>query len=58
MNRYTNLKMAPYQGFIQPKLTPVMEGDKIIDVKIEYPKNFTEQMLQYGKEYGFLPVYN
>ncbi|MCE3260450.1 MAG: dipeptidyl-peptidase [Bacteroidetes bacterium] len=58
LERYAGLKMAPYQGFIQPKLTPVMEGDKIIDVKIEYPKNFTEQMLEYGKTYGFLPTYN
>ncbi|MGZ4044634.1 MAG: dipeptidyl-peptidase 3 family protein, partial [Bacteroidia bacterium] len=58
LERYSSLKIAPYQGFIQPKLTPVMEGDKIIDVKIEYPKNFTEQMLDYGKAYGFLPAYN
>ncbi|MBA3663642.1 MAG: dihydrofolate reductase [Bacteroidetes bacterium] len=58
LERYASLKMAPYQGFIQPKLVPVMEGDKIIDVKIEYPKNFVEQMLEYGKTYGFLPAYN
>jgi len=58
MQRYSSLKMAPYQGFIQPKLVPIMEGDKIIDVKIEYPKNFTQQMLEYGKSYGFLPVIN
>lgn len=58
LERYKSLKLAPYQGFIQPKLTPVMEGDKIIDVKIEYPKNFVEQMLEYGKNYGYLPAYN
>lgn len=56
--RYKNLGMAPYQGFIQPKLTPVMEGDKVIDVKIEYPTNFVQQMLEYGKNYGLLPAYN
>lgn len=58
MQRYSSLKMAPYQGFIQPKLVPVMEGDKIKDVKIEYPKNFTEQMLEYGKKYALLPLIN
>ena len=56
--RYKSLGIAPYQGFIQPKLTPVMAGDKVIDVKIEYPKNFTQQMLGYGKDYGYLPAYN
>jgi dipeptidyl-peptidase III len=56
--RYANLKMAPYQGFIQPKLTPIMEGDKIIDVKIEYPKDFINQMMEYGKNYTLLPTYN
>ncbi len=56
--RYANLKMAPYQGFIQPKLTPILEGGKIVDVKIEYPKNFVQQMLDFGKTYSFLPVYN
>lgn len=58
LERYASLNIAPYQGFIQPKLTPVMEGDKIIDVKIEYPKNFTEQMLEYGRKYALLPAYN
>ena len=28
------------------------------DVKVEYPKDFTEQMLVYGREYSFLPTYN
>lgn len=56
--RYANLKMAPYQGFIQPKLVPVMEGDKVIDVKIEYPKNFVNQMIEFGKSYSLLPSYN
>jgi dipeptidyl-peptidase-3 len=58
LDRYASLKMSPYQGFIQPRLVPVKEGDKIIDVKIEYPKNFVEQMLEFGKNYSFLPVYN
>lgn len=56
--RFEKLDVAPYMGFIQPKLVPVMEGDKIIDVKVEYPKDIISQMLEYGKEYSFLPVRN
>lgn len=56
--RYEKLGIAPYAGFINPVLVPVMEGDKIVDVKVEYPADFTEQMLYYAKEYSFLPTYN
>ena len=31
-------------------------GDKIVDVKVEYPADFKEQMMFYGKNYSFLPV--
>ena len=58
LERYGKLKLAPYQGFIQPKLTPVMDGDKITDVKIEYPYDFVEQMLEFGKKYALLPTVN
>lgn len=58
LNRYKKLEMAPYQGFIQPKLIPILENGKIKDVKVEYPKNFLNQMLEYGKTYNFLPVEN
>ncbi|MFH1070673.1 MAG: dihydrofolate reductase, partial [Candidatus Glassbacteria bacterium] len=56
--RYARLGIAPYSGFINPRLIPVSEGGKIVDVKIEYPKDFTEQMLFYAKNYSFLPTYN
>ncbi len=58
LQRYEKLNVAPYMGFIQPKLIPVMDGEKITDIKIEYPKDFIQQHLEYGKEYGFLPVNN
>jgi dipeptidyl-peptidase-3 len=58
LERYSHLNIAPYAGFIQPKLVPVMQDGKIIDVKIEYPKDFTTQMLEFGKSYGFLPLIN
>ena len=58
LERFEKLNVAPYKGFIQPKLVPVMEGDKITDVKIEYPNSFSDQMLEFGKKYSFLPVIN
>lgn len=58
LERYAKLKLAPYGGFINPRLVPVMKGDKIIDVKVEYPDNYVDQMLQYSKEYSFLPTLN
>ena len=58
LERYKKLSMAPYQGFIQPKLIPVMENGKITDVKVEYPNSFTNQMMEYGKNYSYLPAEN
>jgi len=58
LDRFAKLKIAPYGGFLNPKLVPVVEGDKIIDVKVEYPDNCIEQMLWYSKDYSFLPTYN
>jgi dipeptidyl-peptidase-3 len=54
LDRYSKLKIAPYAGFIQPKLVPLFSGDSITDVKIEYPDDFAGQMLEYGKKYSFV----
>ncbi|MEO7982524.1 MAG: dihydrofolate reductase [Bacteroidota bacterium] len=58
LQRYKKLNVKPYRGFIQPRLTPVMDGDKMTDVKLEYPQSFFQQMIEYGKKYSFLPVKN
>lgn len=58
LERYAKLNVKPYRGFIQPRLVPVMNGDNITDVKIEYPTSFFEQMMEYAKKYSFLPVKN
>ncbi|MDB4286105.1 dipeptidyl peptidase 3, partial [bacterium] len=58
LDRFAKLNLAPYTGFINPELTPVMDGENITDVKITYPDNFVQQMLGYGEKYGFLPIYN
>ncbi len=54
LERYRKLNLAPYAGFMNPVLTPVMENGKIVDVKIEFPNDYVKQMLRYGKEYSFL----
>ncbi len=56
--RAEKLDIAPYSGFINPKLVAVMEGEAIVDVKIEYPDDFVAQMMEYAKDYAFLPTYN
>ena len=58
LERFARLNIKPYRGFIQPKLVPVMNGNDITDVKVEYPDNFFRQMMEYGKNYGYLPVKN
>lgn len=58
LERYAKLKLRPYKGFVQPKLTAVEENGEITDVKLEYTNDFYGQMLEYGKEYSFLPAIN
>jgi len=54
LDRAAKLDSAPYGGFINPRLVPVMEGDKVVDLKVEYPEDFLGQMLEYGEKYSFL----
>lgn len=58
-DRVAKLNIPQYNGFIQPEYSLVTDKDgKVIDVKIEYPKDFTEQMLRYAAKYSFLPDMN
>ena len=58
LTRYEKLDLAPFSGFINPKLTPVFQNGKIIDVSISYPDDFSKQMLEYGEKYSVLPYIN
>ncbi|HEY9561097.1 MAG TPA: dihydrofolate reductase, partial [Anseongella sp.] len=58
LERYAKLNLTPYKGFIQPRLVPVEKDGEITDVKLEYPDDFFQQMLDYGRDYSFLPVIN
>ena len=58
-SRYATLPTKPYSGFVQPRLAPVLDArGNITDIKVEAELDFVKQMLRYGKEYAFLPVYN
>ncbi|HEX7493590.1 MAG TPA: dihydrofolate reductase [Bacteroidales bacterium] len=53
--RYEKLNLAPYTGFVNPKLIPVYNTNgEITDVVVEYVNNFLGQMLEYGRDYSFL----
>jgi len=58
LERYGLLDIPAYSGFINPRLVPVEEAGQIVDVLIEYPQDFTEQMLDYADRYGYLPDWN
>lgn len=58
LERWKKLNIAPFSGFINPRLVPVFENKNIVDVKIEYPGDFTEQMLEYAEKHSFLPTKN
>ena len=54
LDRSAQFETAPYSGFIQPEMEAVMKNGEIVDVKINYPKDFSRQMLMYGEKYSFL----
>jgi dipeptidyl-peptidase-3 len=58
LERIAPLNVAPYSGFIHPKYQLVEENGEIVDVKIEYQDDFVGQMLDYEKNYSFLPIDN
>lgn len=58
LERYAKLNRAVFGGFINPELIPVYENDQIVDVKVEYPDDYTKQMIEYNGKYSYLPTYN
>ena len=53
--RYKKLNLAPYKGFINPKMTLEMDDEgEITDVVLDYEESYVDQMLRYSDEYGTL----
>jgi dipeptidyl-peptidase-3 len=55
LERAAKLDIAPYAGFINPELHPVVDAaGEITDIEIVYPDDFAGQMLAYSRDYGHL----
>ena len=55
LERYRQLNLAPYKGFINPQMLPVYdENGDICDVQLNYGESYAHQMLRYSSEYGTL----
>lgn len=53
--RYKKLNLAPYKGFINPKMTLQYDEEGTpTDVLLDYEESYTDQMLRYSDEYGTL----
>lgn len=55
LKRVKPLNLAPYRGFVNPLLVPIVNDDgDLIDIKIENNQTFVEQMLYYRRMYRTL----
>ena len=53
LQRYKQLNIAPYKGFINPIMTlEYNSANQIIDVKLDYTETYTDQMMRYSKDYS------
>lgn len=52
LERYAALGVAPYSGFVNPRLVPVVEHGVITDVMVDYSESYAAQMLRYSKEFS------
>jgi len=59
LKRNEQFTSAPYSGFVNPVLVAEKdENGEITAVKVTQPKTFEAQMMQYAKNYSFLPAVN
>lgn len=59
LERYAKLNLAPYKGFVNPKMTEVKNAKgEVTDIELDYSESYAEQMLRYSRDYSFLPTYN
>ena len=55
LERYKRLNLAPYKGFINPLLTPLLDDNgEICDIEVSYSESYAHQMLRYSTEYATL----
>ena len=55
LERYQHLNLAPYKGFINPMMLPVLDDNgEICDIQVNYGESYAHQMLRYSSEYATL----
>ena len=53
LERYANLNIAPYKGFVNPIYTAITdENGNITDIQVDYSENYVDQMLRYSRDYS------
>ena len=53
LERYRQLHLAPYKGFINPVYTPCYDVEgRWTDVKVDYTEGYAAQMLRYSRDYA------
>lgn len=59
LERNKQFTSAPYSGFVNPVLVTETNAEgEITAIKVTQPESFTEQMIDYSKNYNFLPEIN
>ena len=55
LERYKRLDIAPYKGFLNPRMLPVYNAKgAVVDISLDYSESYDEQMLRYSRQYGTL----
>ena len=53
LERYERLNLAPYKGFLNPRLTPVFDKEGTwVDIAVDYSETYEQQMLRYSRDYS------
>ncbi|HEY5687218.1 MAG TPA: dihydrofolate reductase [Yeosuana sp.] len=59
LERNKQFTSAPYSGFVNPVLVPeTNDAGEILAIKVTQPETFAGQMIEYSKNYHFLPELN
>ena len=55
LERYKRLDIAPYKGFLNPRMLPVHNAKgEVVDISLDYSESYDEQMLRYSRQYATL----
>ena len=55
LDRYRHLNIAPYKGFLNPRMLPVFNANgEVIDITLDYSEGYDEQMMRYSQQYATL----